>query len=190
MISGPPGFSAIVTGISYALSLATRRVEPSADAHPNGPVAISQAIWFRFMITVLNGVVILGFDNVVGLVLFFLIAAIDTMSYPVVSHLVLAKSGLGKTYPNFITGFTWVGNLRVLILMTISLLTVSLGAENMQIIMFPFAIWMIWASWSVATKSIGRGGWIGAGMVFLALILEMLLGAMIITFIHPTGMEG
>ena len=94
MISGPPGFSAIVTGISYALSLATRRVEPSAEAHPNGPVAISQAIWFRFMITVLNGVVILGFDNVVGLVLFFLIAAIDTLSYPVVSHLVLAI-GLG-----------------------------------------------------------------------------------------------
>ena len=65
-----------------------------------------------------------------------------------------------------------------------------MGVENMQIIMFPFAIWMIWASWSVATKSIGRGGWVGAGMVFLALILEMLLGAMIITFIHPTGMAG
>ena len=78
MISGPPGFSAIVTGISYALNLATRRVEPTAEAHPNGPVAISQAIWFRFMITVLNGVVILGFDKITALILFFLIAAIDT----------------------------------------------------------------------------------------------------------------
>ena len=190
MISGPPGFSAIVTGISYALSLATKRVEPSAEAHPNGPVAISQAIWFRFLITILNGVVILGFDNAFALVLFFMISAIDTLSYPVVSHVVLYRSGLGKVYPNFITGFTWVGNLRVLMLMTISLLTISLGVESMQIIMFPFAIWMIWASWSVATRAIGRGGWAGAGMVLLALVLEMLLGALIITFIHPTAVTG
>ena len=185
MISGPPGFSAIITGISYALNLSLKRVNPTPEAHPNSPTAISQAIWFRFLITVLNGVVILGFDQLSAVILFILISAIDTLSYPVVSHIVLHRSGLGKIYPSFITGFTWVGNLRVLMLMTISLLTVSLGAENMQLIMFPFAIWMIWASWSVATRAIGRGGWVGAGMVFLALILEMLLGAMIITFIHP-----
>ena len=186
MIAGPPGFSAIISGISYGLSLAIRKVEPGPDAHPNGPIAISQAIWFRFMITVLNGVVILGFDKMTALVLFIFISAIDTLSYPVVSHAILHRSGLGKLYPTFITSFTWVGNLRVLILMTISLLTVSLGAENMQLIMFPFAIWMIWASWSAATRSLGRGGWAGAGMVFLALVLEMLLGAMILTFIHPS----
>ncbi len=185
MISRPPGFSAIVSGISYALSLALRKVEPSPKAHPNGPIAIAQALWFRYMVTVLNGVVILGFDKVTALVLFFLISAIDTLSYPVVSHAVLHKAGMARVYPTFITAFTWVGNLRVLLLMTISLLTVGLGVESMQIIMLPFAIWMIWASWSVATHALGRGGWAGAGMVFLALVLEMLLGALILTFIHP-----
>ena len=185
MISGPPGFSTIITGLSYAFNLSLRKVNPTSDTHPNNPVAISQAIWFRFMISVLNGVVVLGFGKLTTLILFILIAAIDTLSYPVVSHTVLHRSGLGKVYPSFITGFTWVGNLRILMMMTIVLLTSSFGVEHMQPIMFAFAIWMIWASWSVATITIGRGGWVGAGMVFLALILEVLLGAIILTFIHP-----
>lgn len=183
---GPPGFSAIIAGMTYGLRLALRQVDPAdTDAHPNGPAAIAQALWFRYLITALNGVLVLSFDQTAAILLFLLISVIDTFAYPVVSHGVLYRAGLGPRYPSFITAYTWVGNLRILLLMSVSLLTASFGTQELQIALFPFALWMIWASWSVATHSLKRGGWVGAGMVFLGLILEMLLGALIITFIHP-----
>jgi hypothetical protein len=117
--------------------------------------------------------------------MFFLISAISVLSYPVASQAVLYRSGLSEAYPSFITGFVWVGNLRVFLLTMINMLSGIFGPENLLIVMFPFAIWMIWASWSVATLALGRGGWVGAGMVLLALVLEMLLGVLFIIFILP-----
>lgn len=186
MIPAPPGFSAIIAGLAYAFRLSTRAVHPNnKSAHPQDSVAIWHALWFRLMVTTFNGVMIFGFKNGSLLLTFFLISLIDTLSYPVVSHSVLARSNLIDRYHRFITCFTWVGNLRVLLMMAITLTAGLINQDNLQIMILPFAIWMIWAAWSVSTQSLERGGWVGAGMVFLALILEMLLGALIITFIHP-----
>lgn len=185
MISTPPGFSATITGISYALNLALKKADPTPEAHPHDSTAIAQALWFRFIIAILNGAIILGLGDWSPLILFILISAIDTLSYPVVSHAVLNRAGLGSLYPCFITAYTWVGNLRILMLMTIGLLAANFEFQEPYMIMFPFALWMLWAAWSVATRALGRGGWVGAGMVLLAVILEMILGLLIIMFINP-----
>ena len=96
------------------------------------------------------------------------------------------RTSLAGRYQPFITAFTWVGNLRVLLMMSITLFAGMVDDQTLQIMIFPIALWMIWAAWSVATQSLGRGGVVGAGMVFLALVLELIIGAMIITFIHPS----
>jgi hypothetical protein len=186
MISGPPGITNIVRGITYAINLSVRRVHPNSDAHPSDSAAIAQAIWFRYIITVLSVALVLDFDPASTFILILLIYAIDALSYPVVSHIVLHRAGLGKVFPSFITAFTWLGNLRVLLGMILGQLSSILSVEeNILIIMFPLAIWMIWASWSVATLALGRGGWAGAGMVLLALVLEMVLTAMIVIYVLP-----
>lgn len=191
MIPSPPGFSAIINGIAYGLRLATRSVHPNAGPnHPKGhacdATAIWQALWFRLLVTLFNGVLILGFNQISTMLLFFFITVIDTLSYPVASHAILHRTSMANRFPAFITAFTWVGNLRVLLMMSITLLAGMFDDQTLQVMIFPFALWMIWAAWSVATQSLGRGGLIGAGMVFLALVLEMILGALIITFIHPS----
>ena len=191
MIPSPPGFSAIINGITYGLRLAIRSAHPLDGAnHPKGhahdTTAIWQALWFRLLVTLFNGVMILGFTEVSTMMMFFFITVIDTLSYPVVSHAILNRTSLLGRYPVFITAFTWVGNLRVLLMMSITLFAGLVDDQTLQIMIFPIALWMIWAAWSVATQSLGRGGVVGAGMVFLALVLELIIGAMIITFIHPS----
>ena len=186
MIPAPPGFSAISKGISYGLKLAIRSVHPLSKTHPHDAQAIWQALWFRLMVTLFNGAVILGFSEASTLLLFFFITIIDTLSYPVVSHAVLSRINLSLRYPQFIVAFTWVGNLRVLLMMSITLLAGVFQENTIQILIFPFALWMIWAAWSVSTQSLERGGWLGAGMVVLAMVLEMILGIISITFIYPS----
>lgn len=186
MISGPPGFSAILNGITYGFELSLRRTDPNdASAHPNGPVAIAQAIWFRFMITVLNGSLIMGFTDASGIAMFMLVILIDTLAYPVVSHAILYQNGMGARFPSFITAYTWVGNLRVLLVMTLSLLSSFVGAPQLQIMLLPIGLWMIWASWSVATHTLQRGGLAGAGMVVLSMVLEVIILMAMLAFINP-----
>ncbi|MCE2517349.1 MAG: hypothetical protein J4F41_05800 [Alphaproteobacteria bacterium] len=190
MISGPPGFSAILNGITYGFELALRKVDPNdASIHPNGPVAINQAIWFRFMITVLNGSLVMGFTSVSSVMMFVMVVLIDTLAYPVVSHAILFQNGMGARFPSFITSYTWVGNLRVLLVMTLTLLSSFLGTPQLQIMLLPIGLWMIWASWSVATLSLQRGGLAGAGMVVLSMLLEVIILMAMLVFINPEMMS-
>jgi hypothetical protein len=192
MIPAPPGFGAIITGISYGLKLAIRQVHPlDSSAHPQDARAVWQALWFRFLVTMFNGALVLGVFQASTLTFFALISIIDTLAFPVVSHAVIARMGNAERFPAFITAFTWVGNLRVLLMMTIVLMAGFMDAHSMQLLIFPFALWMIWASWSVASQTL-LGGWKGAGMVILAMIFEMITGFLIITYIHqvlPPGVS-
>ncbi len=171
-------------GIIFGFRLSLRRASP--NDHPNNAAAIWHALWFRFLITVLNGVFVLGFDMMAAIFIFVLVSAIDTLIYPNASYAVMNRTGLGASFPRFITAYTWLGNFKIVLLMAISILASSFGGTVVQMVLFPFALWMIWASWSVATASLGRGGLAGAGMVFLALMLELLIAGLIITFIQPT----
>ena len=188
MIPTPPGLAAIVGGLTYAMQLSVRRCEPSAM--PPSAVAIWDALWFRYMLTLLNGGLILGLGNMGAALMLAVLGLVDVLSYPVVSHFVLRQMQLDRHYTQFILAVTWVGNLRVMILMMIILMTTPVGLGTSTIFMFPFAIWMIWATWSAATRSIENRGWVGAGMVLLLMILEMINGTMIITFLHPLLVQG
>ena len=186
MYAGPPGFSAIVDGVTYGLRLALRKVNPNdATAHPSTPEAVAQAVWFRFMINALNGLIVIGIGGMSILIVFIFISLIDALLYPNISHAILARTSMRGKFLSFITAFTWVGNLRILLLMTVSLVGATFTQSNSLLILFPFAVWMIWASWSVATASLERGGWVGAGMVVLGFIVEMFIGAITISYLHP-----
>ena len=69
--------------------------------------------------------------------------------------------------------------------MTLTLLSSFVGAPQLQIVLLPIGIWMIWAAWAVATATLQRGGWIGGGMVLLSMILEVLLLLFMVIFINP-----
>jgi len=192
MIPAPPGFGAIITGIAYGLKLSVRQVHPlDTAAHPQDARAVWQALWFRFLVTMFNGALVMGVFQASTLTTFALISIIDTLAFPVVSQAVLSRMGIKERFPSFITAFTWVGNLRILLMMTITLLAGFMDANSLQLLIFPFALWMIWASWSVANHSL-LSGWKGAGMVILAMIFEMITGILIITYIHqilPPGVS-
>jgi len=189
MIPAPPGFGAIINGITYGMNLALRRVDPaSTNAIRQAPDAIWDALWFRFLVTLLNGALILGLGNMWTVVLLGLLALVDALSFPVVSQLVIARLGLMPRFVAFILSVTWVGNLRIVVLMTVMLIfgpisAVGVGAGN--IILLMVALWLIWATWSAATLSLGRSGWLGAAMVVLMMAVEMINGMLIVTFIHP-----
>ena len=189
MIPAPPGFGAIINGITYGLNLALRRVDPaSPDAIRQSPDTIWDALWFRFLVTLLNGALILGLGNMTVVVLLGLLGIVDALSFPVVSQLVIARLGLMPRFVAFILSVTWVGNLRIIVLMSVMLIfgpisAVGVGAGN--IILLVVALWLIWATWSAATLSLGRGGWLGAAMVILMMAVEMINGMLIVTFIHP-----
>lgn len=188
MIPTPPGLGAIVNGLAYGLKLAIRRGEPQ-DMQPH-PGAVWDALWFRYMLTLLNGGLILGLGNYSAVLMLAVLGLVDVLSYPVVSHFVLRQMQLDRFFPQFALAVTWVGNLRVMILMMIILVTSPAATASATLIMFPFAIWMIWATWSAATRSIESRGWVGAGMVVLMMILEMINGMMIISFLHPLLVQG
>ena len=189
MIPAPPGFGTIISGITYGLNLALRRVDPaSPTAIRQAPDAIWDALWFRFLVTLLNGALILGLDNLSAMVLPGLLALVDALSFPVISQLVISRLGLMGRFVPFILSVTWVGNLRIVVLMTVMLVfgpisAVGIGAGN--IVLMAVALWLVWATWSAATLSLGRSGWLGAAMVILMMAVEMINGMLIVTFIHP-----
>ena len=125
MIPTPPGLAAIVGGLTYAMQLSVRRCEPSAM--PPSAVAIWDALWFRYMLTLLNGGLILGLGNMGAALMLAVLGLVDVLSYPVVSHFVLRQMQLDRHYTQFILAVTWVGNLRVMILMMIILMTTPGG---------------------------------------------------------------
>lgn len=188
MIPAPPGLGAIINGLTYALKLSTRRAEPQSMAPVDS--AIWDALWFRYLITLLNGGLILGLGHMSAVAMLAVLALVDTLSYPVVSHFVLKLMQRDRFFPQFILAMTWVGNLRVLILMMVILFLGQMDMAKASLYMFPFAIWMIWATWSAATRSIENKGWLGAGMVILMMMLEMVNGVLIITFLHPLLVQG
>jgi len=189
MIPSPPGFGAVISGMTYGLNIALRRVDPADPAAIGQHVgAIWDALWFRFLITFLNGALILGLSNFSMIALLGLLALIDALSFPVISQLVIGRMGLMPRLIPFLLSVTWVGNLRIVVLMTVMLMfgpisAVGLGAGNL--ILLAVALWLIWATWSAATLSLGRSGWLGAAMVILMMAVEMINGMLIVTFIHP-----
>lgn len=182
MIPSLPSFATIVTGVSYALRMALRQAQP-AMLLPTSK-AIWDALWFRFLLVLGNGIVMLGFDHAAVFPLLALIALVDTLSYPVISQFALQLAGYGKRFPLFILAMTWIGNLRVMILMVVLL---STGGDSVigNFALFVVALWMIWATWSVASQSLGNKGLAGAGMVILMMVVEMINASVIIQFIHP-----
>ncbi|XDZ65309.1 hypothetical protein AB8880_10305 [Alphaproteobacteria bacterium LSUCC0684] len=189
MIPAPPGFGSIITGMTYGLNLALRRIDPAnTGAISQTPGAIWDALWFRFLVTLLNGALILGLGNVSAIVLLGLLALVDALSFPVISQVVIARLGLMPRFVPFILSLTWVGNLRIVVLMTVMLAFGPISAVGMgpgNIILLAVALWLIWATWSAATLSLGRSGWLGAAMVVLMMAVEMINGMLIVTFIHP-----
>lgn len=176
-----PTLRTLINGIAYGFKLATRQ----EAAHPHNPQAIWQAIWAKFILNMINGGLATGLVNIKVLPFFIAITLIDVFAYPVASHTILNAFNLGKRYTLFITAFLWLGNFRILLLTAIILGSIAVGINNVPILLFPFVIWMIWAMWSVATITIGRGGWVGTGMVILALIIEVVLSLAITSFAAP-----
>jgi hypothetical protein len=188
MIPKPPGPRVIITGLNYALQLSMHRCEPKAMSSSND--AVWDSLWFRYMLTLLNGSLIVDFGQMTAVVMLAVLGLLDTLSYPVVSHFILRQMQLNRHFPQFIVAVTWVGNLRVIILMILFLLLGQMDMATASLYIFPFAVWMIWATWSAATRSTGNKGWVGAGMMVVMMMLEMVNGILIITFLHPLFAQG
>ena len=182
MIPPLPTPSTVVDGITYALRMAIRQGEPGQLEPTNR--AIWDALWFRFFLIFANSIVMLGMDHAWLIPLLGVIALVDTLSFPVISHFVLQLTGLTGRFPLFILATTWIGNLRVIILF---LMLMILGSDSLggNFLLLVVAIWMIWAAWSVATRSLGQGGFAGAGMVILMMVVEVMNASVIIGMIHP-----
>lgn len=184
MIFDLPNFSAIAKGLGYGWQLALKQTDPSDDApHPATSRAIIQALWFKAIIAMVNTSISVPFEHLLTLMTLLLIIIVDTLAYPVISHQVLRRIELEERFPRFITAYTWLGNLRVL--MVLGLIFLSSVAPRVMILVVPISLWMLWAAWFVASKSLGRGGWLGAGMVGLAILLELLLTLITISIINP-----
>lgn len=182
MIPSPPSIAAIVDGMAYSIRMATRQSQPAAMLPT--PTAIWDALWFRFILVLLNGIVMLGWGNLHVLPLLAVIGLVDTLSYPVVSQYVLQLTGLGRQFQQFILSVTWIGNLRVILLMAILLGTSGTSVIG-NFLLFVAAIWMIWATWTVAAASLGDKKLAAVGAVLLMMVLEMINASVIINMIHP-----
>ena len=124
MIPTPPGLAAIVGGLTYAMQLSCAGARPSA-MQPSA-VAIWDALWFRYMLTLLNGGLILGLGNMGAALMLAVLGLLDVLSYLLSAISCCARCNLTH-YTQFILAVTWVGNLRVMILMMIILMTTPVG---------------------------------------------------------------
>lgn len=192
MIPLPPSLSTVVTGIAYALRLASpiRRMRKKLDEPDPTAKAIWDSLWFRFLLVVVNGLAVLDIDNAGLIPLLVIVALVDTLSYPVISHIVLQFTSLAGRFQPFILAVTWVGNLRI-ILMMVALFGTG-GVENVggNLLLVLIAFWMIWATWSAATRGLNGNGWAGAGMLILMMALEFLNAMVVISFVHPLVAAG
>ena len=187
MILRPPAPGAIISGLVYGLKIALRRGTPQDISPTTG--AIQDALWFRYMLTLFNGVLVLGFSDYGGLIMLAALGLIDVLSYPVASHFVLRLMLLERFFPQFILAVTWVGNLRIIVLMTAILMAGSASVPSFSLIVFPFAIWMIWATWSAAARSIENRGWLGGGMLVLMMLVELINWFLFVSFLHPLPVD-
>jgi hypothetical protein len=186
MISGPPNIPAIAKGLRYGKQLAFGKINPSdIDVYPNEPKDIAEALWFRFMLSMFNGVLSFQLDNFSMAIALVLVIIISTLAEPVVSHAVLRQFGLASRWPSFITAYTWLGNFRILLVLMLFIVSNALSAPQLQLAAIPIGFWMLWATWFVATHSLKRGGLAGVGMVVLTIVLELILTFMLVYFINP-----
>ena len=183
MIPLPPSPKIIIDGITYALKMSLRQTHPSAM--PPTTEAIWHALWVRFALIILNSTIMLEERSFALFAMLIPIAVIDVLSYPVVSHFALLTSGNEKRFPLFILAMTWIGNLRVIILMTTLLI---IGIENPGggiFLLLAVGMWMLWATWSVATISLNHKALAGVGMIALMMVVEILNANILIRFVLP-----
>ena len=191
MIPSPPTPASIVMGLSLALRMALGQEEPDrfkAKFEKMWSKAVWEALWFRLMLLVANGTLMVGLDHVNLIPLLVVVALVDTLSYPVVSHFALQAINMAERFPLFILSVTLVGNLRIILIMT-ALLSTGGGGVAGNTILLAVAVWMIWAAWFAASRSLGRKGWLGVGMLVLMMFTEVLNALVILTFVHPLAAE-
>ena len=183
MIPLPPSPFSMVMGIAYALRLAIGRghgdfTKPSAKA-------VWDALWFRFLLIAANGMLVVGFDHANAIPLLLAVALCDTLFYPVLSHFTLQAIGMSGRFPLFIMAMTWFGNLRIILLMVILL---ALGGGQNPLgttVLVVVGFWLVWATWSIASRSLGDRGWLGVGMLMLMMFAEILNAGVVVSFVHP-----
>lgn len=188
MIPSPPTPASIVMGLSLALRMALGQEEPGrlkTRFEKMWGKAVWEALWFRLILLVANGTLMVGLDHLNLIPLLVVVALVDTLSYPVVSHFALQAIGMAERFPLFILSMTLVGNLRIILIMTTLLATGGGSGMAGNIIMLAVAVWMIWAAWFAASRSLGRKGWLGAGMLVLMMFTEILNALVILTFVQP-----
>lgn len=171
--------SAFEIGLRQAMLAAIGR-PPMVNLKNRGTAAylICHALAVRWLLTVINGVVLLHGAERGYFTLFALIALVDTLLYPVASHAVMQRMGCGNRWPGFIMLLTWVNNLRIMLLFAVGMLSIII--PGLEVLILGFVLWMLWTAWRAATISLGRGGWAGGGMILLSVLLEVGLGVIVL----------
>ena len=193
MIPLPPTPLTVALGLSFALQMALGREDPNGFKPKFEPIwqkAIWDALWVRFMLLGANGVLVLGLDHAHLIPLLLATSLVDTLSYPVIAQFALQVSGMAGKFPLFIMCMTLVGNLRIILV--IAALLATGGAGNMAglLLLAAIGVWMIWATWLVASRSLGYSGWLGFLFVLLMMFTEILNAGIFLTFVHPLTLGG
>ena len=183
MIPSPPSPSTIISGIAHALRMAVLKGHPE-QLDPT-PKAIWDSLWLRFMLLTATGTLVLSSDQISLVPLLAVVALVDTLSYPVVSQITLNHIGMAGRFPLFILSVTWIGNLRVILMMVILMIAGGIQTSGGTLLIVATAFWLLWATWSVAALSLGGRGWLGAGMVVLMMFVELTNALIFDAFVHP-----
>ena len=192
MIPSPPTPTTVVMAISLALQMALGRQEPKqfkSRFETIGAKEIWDSLWVRLILLMANGVLVLGLDRLDLLPLLAAVALVDTLSYPVVSQFTLQAIGMANRFPLFILAITWIGNLRIILLMAALHLAGGGQSTAGTLVLTGVALWMLWATWSVASQTLGRRGWLGVGMLVLMMSVELVNALLVATFVHPLAFE-
>ena len=181
--SPPPRPLMVLLGFTLAVRMAVRKDDPSVVTPT--PKKVWDALWIRFFLLMASGMAMLGMDNANLIPLLLATVMVDTLSYPVISQFTLKQIGLAERFPLFIMCMTWIGNLRIILMLT-GLFATGAG-ENLvgAFILAVLAVWMLWATWWVAARSLGNRGWLGGGMLVLMMFTEFLNAMVMLTFIQP-----
>ena len=186
MIPPLPSISTIIDGMTYAIRMAFGQARP--EDMPPETKAIWDALWVRYILTLLSNLIVLESNHLTLFALMLPAALIDTLLYPVVSHFCLERTQYANRFPQFILAMTWIGNLSMIIMMTLIALfgntdTTPVGFGGFLLVIA--AIWMIWVTWSVATASLDNRKFLGVMMIVLMMIVQIINALIVFGIAHP-----
>ena len=162
--------------LTFQMKLGLRKVD---DTYSLTAAGVWQAIWAALILGALTLVYPATMDGAWVLAIQLSMQLLSMCLVVLVFVWLLRMAGLDSRKFLYIVPFLWIDNLQTLFGGLAQNFVLFTGELTYLVLLLPLVVWNIYWQWRVGRDQLGRGGWFSAGLLLVAMFIEIVLFAIV-----------